>query len=142
MLRPNLMNCFASVRYCNSCCTAGVSGNLWSTSFHSWGTEQLGISIPRACSDTLVYFYVQYPKRMLFRFNPTYALGLLVIYNEIAPLKKYIAGFLAEKWKFARKINRVNYMPNLLVSILVIFVQDTFFFLIQGIFCNSWICYF
>ena len=45
--------------------------NLWRISFHSWRKEQRGISITRAHSDTLIYFYVQYPKRMLFRFNPT-----------------------------------------------------------------------
>ena len=32
-----------------------------------------------------------------------------MVFNEIAPLKNAFTGFLAEEWKFARKINRVNY---------------------------------
>ena len=88
MLRLNLINYFASVRYCNSwirvvqleCltrkfCTKSPE-NLGRSSFHSWRIEQLRISIPRAHIDTLAYFYVQYPKRMFFRFIPTYLLNL------------------------------------------------------------------
>ena len=30
---------------------------------------------------------------------------ILVVFNEIAPSKNTFAGFLAEEWKIARKIN-------------------------------------
>ena len=85
MLRLNLIKYFASVRYYKSFCTAAVSDrevlhrepeSMWRTSFHSWRTDQLRISITRTPSDTLAYFYVQYPKRVLLRFNRTCYLSL------------------------------------------------------------------
>ena len=82
MLRLSLMNNFASVRYYNSCCIAGMSykevlhrepSKLVQDIFiifHSWRTEELRISIPWAYSDTLAYFHVQYLKRVISKFKP------------------------------------------------------------------------
>ena len=68
MLQLNLMNYLASVRYYHSCRRARVSDKkfykenpqkLWRTFFHSWRTEELRISLPRAYSDTLACFHIQ-----------------------------------------------------------------------------------
>ena len=48
---------------------------------------------------------------------------MLVVFHEIAPSENTLTGFLADKLKFDRKINQVNY-AKLAVLILVIFVQD------------------
>ena len=47
----------------------------------------------------------------------------LVVFNDIAPSKNKFTGFLADKWKFDRKIEKTTL--NLSVLNLVIFVQDT-----------------
>ena len=32
-----------------------------------------------------------------------------MVLNEIVPSKNTFTGFLAEEWKFSRKMNRINY---------------------------------
>ena len=34
---------------------------------------------------------------------------MIMVIKEIAPSKKRFTHFFAEEWKFARKINRINY---------------------------------
>ena len=34
---------------------------------------------------------------------------MIMAVKEISPSKNTFTGFLAEEWKFARKINRINY---------------------------------
>ena len=82
MLRLNLMNYFASVRYCNLCCTAGLSETEvlhWQRTLKTCGghpfipEEQNSLE---SASLEHSYFCVHYPKRMLFMFNQTYPLSL------------------------------------------------------------------
>ena len=34
---------------------------------------------------------------------------MIMVIKEIGPSKNIFTGFLAEEWKFTRKINRINY---------------------------------